>query len=114
MLDDDEDPVGMWLGRVNGHDAYIIVTTIRLFITEVKLRQRRPSLVGEYLLSAVKRVDVARWLLRSTLVVEWLNSERIVITKLPSHDVRALVVVLRSGGPNDHPPSSSAPGGSEP
>jgi Uncharacterised protein family UPF0547 len=114
MLDDDEDPVGMWLGRVNDRDSYIIVTTIRLFITDLKLRQGRPSLVGEHLLSGVGRVDVARRLLRSTLVIEWRPSVRMVITKLPRRDVRALSAALRPGGRPGDPLASTPPSGDGP
>jgi hypothetical protein len=103
MLDDDEEPVGMWLGRVNGGDAYIIATTDRLFVTELKLRQRRPSLVGGYLLRDVAWVHAGRRLLRSTLVVEWRPSARMVVTKLSSRDVQSLGAILRSGGRDGRP-----------
>ena len=97
MLDDDEDPFGMWLGRVNGEDAYIITTTARLFVTGVKLDKRRPSLVGEYSLGGVVSVDVARRLLKSTLMVEWDDSVRMVVTKLSRPEVRALCACLQPG-----------------
>jgi hypothetical protein len=98
MLDDDEQPAGMWLGRVNGNDAYIIVTTARLFVTEVKLHQRRPSLVVGHALSDLLRVEDGPGLLHRTLVMEWKYSARTVVTKLSSRDIEALKTTLGPGG----------------
>jgi hypothetical protein len=98
MLDDDEQPAGMWLGRVDGNDAYIIVTTARLFVTDVRLRQKRPSLIVGHLLSDLQHVEVERRLLKSVVVIEWHHAASMVVTKLSSNDVEALCAVLRSGG----------------
>jgi hypothetical protein len=99
MLDDDEDPFGMWLGRVNGRDAYIITTSARLFVTGVRLDNRRPSLLGEYSLRDVVRVDVVRRRLRPTLEVELDHSVRMVVTKLSRSDVRALCACIPPRSP---------------
>jgi hypothetical protein len=97
MLDDDEDPLGMWLGRVNATDAYIITTTARLIVTGVKLDRRRPSLVGEYSLRDVVKVDVVRRRLRLALVVEWDDSAPMVVTRLSRPDARAVRACLQPG-----------------
>jgi hypothetical protein len=95
MLDADEDPFGMWLGRVNGKEAYIITTTTRLFVTGVKLDKRRPSLVGEYYLRDVVRVDVVRRLLKSALLIDLDGSVRMVVTKLSRPDLQAVRACLQ-------------------
>jgi hypothetical protein len=97
MLDDDEQPLGMWLGRVNGSDAYVIVTTGRLFVTEVKLYQKRPSLVVGRLLRDLTLVEVGRRHLKSTLVMQWRDSSPMVVTKLSPQDMRALHAALLGG-----------------
>jgi hypothetical protein len=95
MLDDDEHPVGMWLGRVNDSEAYVTVTTARLFVTEVKLRQKRPSLIVSHDLTDLAGVELGRRRLKSTLVLHWRNQDRLVVTELSRRDLRSLYAFLR-------------------
>jgi hypothetical protein len=93
--ENEEHPVGIWLGRIDGADGYVVITNRRLFVTELGRHQGRQA---GYLLSDLARQEVTRRRRRSTLAIEWRNYPPMVISKLSAKHCKDLHSILLLSG----------------
>jgi hypothetical protein len=93
-LRDGEQPVGMWLGRVDGVDGYVAITDVRLFFVGSVGRPKGSLPAQERLLSELIHVEVLRRRRKPTLVIDWRCSSSTVISKLSAKDLPRLHSLL--------------------
>jgi hypothetical protein len=96
-LEDDEEPVGFWLGSVDGVEGFVAVTDRRMIFagTTLARAKRRPP-VRQHPLGDLVRVEVARRRLRTVLELEW-RSEPAEVLQLGRRDRLRLQEALQAG-----------------
>jgi hypothetical protein len=93
-LAEGERPAGMWIGRVDGVDGYVVVTDMRLLVVEGARRPTRSFPAPEYPLSGLVRAEIVRHHRETRLVVEWRHADSTVISKLSAKDLARVYSTL--------------------
>ena len=95
-LEDDERPAGLWIGQVDGADAYVVVTDARLIVVGYATRGSgwRPG--QEYSLAELVSAEVVRHHREARLVLQWRHAANTVVSKLQAKDAARLYSTLTS------------------
>jgi hypothetical protein len=89
-LDPGERPAGLWLGRVQGVDGYVVLTNERLcFIMGLRHQKEAPG-PWQHRLDELAGAEITTHRWRAALVLHWLDSPDLSIDGLARNDLRRL------------------------